>query len=491
MNSTVKVGLFMTLALVVLGYLILRVEQFNIFKPRGHEYMAEFASVAGLDDQAAVRVAGVRVGRVSGIDLSGRQARVRLIIERKVGVTQGSYAEIRNMGLLGDKYVELVPGDARAAELPDGATIRGHPAVSIDEVITSVGGLGNTMQELAAQLAGKAPVEGPLGRLVVNLEVTSAQLREMLAANRGNLDTTMSNFRSASDTLAKELPMVSAQLTALLGEVRAVVAEDRGSLHQGLGNVEKLTDNLQTSVDNLNLITGRLARGEGTMGKLLTSDQTHEELVKTLESVQSGVSSLQTSLDKVNKMQLEVAMQGFYLENGQGQAGGEQNSHSDLMVDLDPQSGHLYRIGFSSDPRGAVRRKTEVVTVTGPNGTAQTTTEKLTTEDKILTSAMFGFPVGEKYRLWAGLIESTFGVEADYRPKDPWGLNLQLFDFNRPDQSNPHLRLTGRWNPYEHIYVLGGYDDPFSKHANSFFVGAGLRWRDDDLKYLLGTATKF
>jgi len=71
MPQAVKVGLFMTVALVLLGWLILRVESWNPFGARGRRVDALFDSVEGLDDQAAVRVAGVRVGRVDGIGSRG------------------------------------------------------------------------------------------------------------------------------------------------------------------------------------------------------------------------------------------------------------------------------------------------------------------------------------------------------------------------------------------------------------------------------------
>ncbi|HEV8631030.1 MAG TPA: MlaD family protein, partial [Thermoanaerobaculia bacterium] len=137
MENTVKVGIFMTLALAVLGYLILRAEQISLFRPAGKRLVAEFASVAGLDDQSAVRVAGVRVGRVDGIELRGREARVNIIVEREVPLLAGTYAEIKNLGLLGDKYVELVPGPAGGALLPEGAVISGQPSVGIDQVLSS------------------------------------------------------------------------------------------------------------------------------------------------------------------------------------------------------------------------------------------------------------------------------------------------------------------------------------------------------------------
>ncbi len=488
MENTVKVGIFMTLALGVLAYLILRAEQVRLFEPRGRRVVAEFASVAGLDDQSAVRIAGVRIGRVDGIDLRGRQAMVTIVLEDDVVLTRGTFAEIKNLGLLGDKYVELVPGPGNAAVLGEGAVIPGQPSTGIDEVLSSVGGLGASLQEVAAQLSGRAPPDGPLGRLVINLETTSAQIRDLVASNRDQLRVTIDNFEIVSATLARELPKLAQELNAVLAEVHAVMAENRGALRGGLENVESLTANLQTSVDNLNDITGKLARGEGTMGKLLNSDQAHEQLVGALESVESGVEGLTQSLGKVNKMQLDLAMQGWYLAE-------REDAHGELQVDVDPQSGHLYRVGVADDPNGRRRSKTQTVTVTRPDGQVEQETVRTdTVEDRTTVSALFGYRASERSKLWAGLVESTFGVMADYQPSPRWKLTMQAFDFGRQIENGDeraHLRLSVAFRPREHFYLLGGYDDPLSRNDDSFYLGAGIRWRDDDLKYLLGTLPRY
>jgi len=484
-ENTVKVGIFMTLALGVLGYLILRAEQVRLFEPRGRRVVAQFDSVAGLDDQSAVRIAGVRVGRVDGIDLRGRQALVTVVVEDDVPLTEGTYAQIKNLGLLGDKYVELVPGPGNAAVLGESAVIPGQPSMGIDEVLSSVGGLGGSLQEVALQLSGRAPPVGPLGHLVVNLEQTSEQIRDLVASNRDQLRVTIANFQLVSATLARELPKLTAQLDSMLAEVHAVVAENRGALHGGLENVESLTADLKTSVDNLNEITGKLARGEGTMGKLINSDQAHDELIGALDSVQSGVQGLTQSLGKVNKLQLELAMQGYYLAD-------REESHGEFRVDIDPQSGHFYRVGLVSDPAGRVKTKTQTVTTTQPDGSTSTeTTETTTHEDSRTISGMFGVPLGERYKVWGGLIESRFGGQIEWKPTPRWELALQAFDFDRPNDESPHLRLLGSWQPKPHILLIGGYDDPLVSARDSFFLGLGIRWRDDDLKYLLGSIPRF
>ena len=64
-------------------------------------------------------------------------------------------------------------------------------------------------------------------------------------------------------------------------------------------------------------------------------------------------------------------------------------------------------------------------------------------------------------------------------------MSFEAFNFNRPNNQNAHLRLMGRYQLTPNLYVLGGYDDPLENHA--FFLGGGLKWSDENIKYLLGT----
>jgi len=59
MSSAFKVGIVAMLGLVLLAWLIWKIEDINPFQEKGHRVDASFTSVAGLDDKSAVRVAGV------------------------------------------------------------------------------------------------------------------------------------------------------------------------------------------------------------------------------------------------------------------------------------------------------------------------------------------------------------------------------------------------------------------------------------------------
>lgn len=485
MKNTVKLGIFMTAALLVIGYLILESEDLRLFGPEGHRIEAEFDSVEGLDDKAPVRMAGVRVGRVDGIRLKGRDAAVTLLLEEEVPLTEGTVARVANRGLLGDKFVELIPGPPDAPALPEGARIPGEAPPGIDQVVSSLGQLGGSLQEVTAQLTGDAPARGPLAQALVNLQGTTSQLQDLLARNRSDLEETMENFHRVSSTLVRELPRLADQLEGLVVSVQTVVEENRGQVRRSVDSMAEVTSGLQKSVDDLNRITEGLEAGEGTLGKLLKSDEAHSELVATLDSVQAGVEGLGETLTRAERLELDLAMEGIYFQN-------LEESRGAFRIDLQTSTDHRYRLGVVDDPRGREKTETRTVTTVGRDGSESSETiETVSIEDEITFTALYGLPLHRDLQVWTGLIESRFGLELEYTPARRWWLSMEAYDFDRLENRDPHLRFSAGLALDRHIYVLAGYDDPLVDELRGAFIGAGLRWRDDDLKYLLGSLPRF
>lgn len=481
MRSLVKVGIFATLCLIVIAVLIWKIEDINPFAVKGQRLEAVFPSVAGLDDKATVRVAGVRVGHVDGVGLQGTHARITLALEKPLPLTVGTTARIANLGMLGEKYVELVPGPPGAPPLPENAVLVGVTPPGFDEAMQKINNIGASIQQLTGSLAG-GDVGGNLNRLINDALLTSAEIRALVAENRANVASSVRNFDQLSATLSQELPRLADQMKRALDQIAAVVQENRGDLNASMGNVRALTDKLQTSADNLNKISDKIASGQGTIGKLINDDKAYDQVLSTLDSIQGGVQTLSGALGTVNKLKIDLDMQGYYLPDAEG-------SQSSFRLDIDPQDKkHLYRAGLVSSPFGRRRQKTETVTVTGPDGIpVTTTTEKITQEKTYAATGLFGFQAPGDVRLWAGLIENTGGAQVEYPlpllDRKLW-LSFEAFDFNRPQDLQPHLRLMGRYQFHPNLYVVGGYDDFLEN--DSAFVGGGIRWTDENIKALLG-----
>ena len=86
MSSAAKVGVFMLIILAILGYFILKIEDIDLSRGKGTRTVkAIFDNVAGLDAKSAVRVAGVRKGKVTAIRLlDNGKAEVSLEIDNDV-----------------------------------------------------------------------------------------------------------------------------------------------------------------------------------------------------------------------------------------------------------------------------------------------------------------------------------------------------------------------------------------------------------------------
>lgn len=108
------VGFFVALGLVAVFFLAMRVSNLSGFQePGGYTLTAYFSNVGGLKPQAPVTMAGVRVGRVTAIQLDERsfQARVTLKVESQFDeLPEDTSASILTSGLLGEQYLGLEPG---------------------------------------------------------------------------------------------------------------------------------------------------------------------------------------------------------------------------------------------------------------------------------------------------------------------------------------------------------------------------------------------
>jgi phospholipid/cholesterol/gamma-HCH transport system substrate-binding protein len=124
LNVEIVVGLFMIAGFLAFGYLSLHMGDFSIFDlKKNYSVVAEFDNVSGLKVGAAIEIAGVSVGKVSGVRL-GEQglARVTMLISREIKITMDAIASIRTQGLIGDKYVKIIQG-ADSEMLADGGEI--------------------------------------------------------------------------------------------------------------------------------------------------------------------------------------------------------------------------------------------------------------------------------------------------------------------------------------------------------------------------------
>lgn len=505
MSSAAKVGAFMLVVLGILGFFILKIEDIQIGRGAPTKKVtAIFDSVAGLDKKSAVRVAGVRVGKVDDIHLrSDGKAEVTLDVDPDVQLHSNASAHVANLGLLGEKYIELDPGNQNTPLLPAGqqAVLRGTQPATIDQVTNQVSAIAEDVKAITASM--RTVMTGPTGQqrleeIVENVRQITGEVRALVAENRSNVNATMLNARAITESLRVEIPKLASTIDRVANQLGGTVGDNRQDVRGIVENMKALSADLRTTSENLNSITGQVRSGQGTMGKLFYSDEAHDRLTSALGSVESGVTELKNTLARANRIGLDVGVNGDYYAGVGNKTGAEDNfggnSRSAVWLRLtpNPERNRFYNIELADAPQGRRQDRIiqETITNSGTGVTNTTTTHETKITRDFVISAQAGWNL-QPFAVRIGVIDSTGGGGVDYQFNDRIRLTGEAFDFGKRVDNRPHLRAFAEYVARREkprtpsIFIRSGVDNILNK--TSFTLGGGVRWRDDDLKYLLGS----
>jgi len=120
-RSPLLIGIISIVALVAGTTFSFYIDKLPFVK-QAYDVKAEFADAAGLNPENQVRVAGIKVGTVTGVELDGDRVLVTMEIENSTDVPKDTFAEIKLATLLGTKFIDL-EAKGGAPFLEDGDTI--------------------------------------------------------------------------------------------------------------------------------------------------------------------------------------------------------------------------------------------------------------------------------------------------------------------------------------------------------------------------------
>jgi phospholipid/cholesterol/gamma-HCH transport system substrate-binding protein len=492
------VGIF-----VLAGFLIFiwgTMQITNLGGNRGYELYAMFDNAAGLDVNVPVRMVGVNIGRVKGIDIIERKARVILQINKGRYIDREAIVTVRSQGVLGDKYVGISPG--ASGEYYEAGEVITHTrsGTDIDNLMDSVQTAGTDLSAILASLRKViATEEGErsMADILQNTRDFSENLSSLVSDNRSKFDSiianldrltgkfdgiagensedireSIANIRHVTESLREDLPSLTAKLEGAADQVSGVLSENREDVKETVERIRRDAELLEETLESVRTIARRIEEGEGTVGKLINEDETYTSFNETLEGINK-------SIKKAEQLQVLVDIHGNYLSEVEGTKGY-------VVLDIKPTPDKFYRLEIVDDPegRGTWTDTTQTITTTPPGTVETIVTEEVEYEDKLKFSLELGRRFYDTvFRL--GYIESSFGVGIDhFWSEDDLKLTLDVFDMDR--DVNPNVRLASSFRFMEFFHLDIGAEDIINEDRDpSYFIGFGLTFVDDDLKYIL------
>lgn len=174
-----KVGIFVFAGLAIMTLFILRIGNMKLLPDSSRvNFLFHFAN--GVKVGAPVRFAGVDVGEVKELNLffdaKEQKSRIQIVgqVKKEVKIPADSTIWVNTLGLLGEKYIEIMPGKDYAHCLSSGGTITGNDPLAMHEVTETLIGIANKINSK----------DGTIGKLLSddavynNLEAFTADIKK-------------------------------------------------------------------------------------------------------------------------------------------------------------------------------------------------------------------------------------------------------------------------------------------------------------------------
>jgi len=467
-SAEAKVGLFVLAALIILGYMSFRVGEHGFGLKKGYPVNVVFDNATGLAKDASVQIAGVEVGRVEKISLMNGKAMVTMRMLPSVKLEKDVEAKIKSYGILGDKYIDIVPGTKGEAYIVAGGDItRTEQQADIDKLLRELGYIASDVMKVTSSLkdvVGSEKGEASLKAIIENTRSITENLNRVVTQNDEKLNLMITNLGEASAEMRKTF--------AALNSVVERIDSGEGTIGQLVENKD-VFDNLNQTLASIRGITGKINQGEGTIGRLINDEDTVDNLNAGLKSIDKSMEGIERYVSKAEQFKTFLSYRGEYLFDS-----GDGKGYFDLTIR--PKEDKFYVLGIVADPRGSL-----TVTDTSVGGAPATRTETWERDELLFTAQ-----IGKRFKdiaLRGGIFESTGGAGIDYFAfDDKLQLTFEAFDFD--SDKNAHLKAYAEYRLLKHIYLSAGWDDFISNEGNeSPFVGFSIKFEDEDLKYLLGS----
>jgi len=255
-----KVGLVTIMAVIVLGGMI--IWKGDIFvKVRGYELIGSFQDVGGLIIGAEVRYRGFRAGKVTEIDPTPTDIKVHLQMNPGIKVPKGSQLRIAFDGLIGQKYVEVLPS-GETEIIKSGSVVKGFNTLGlVDFIDIGTRNLEESKKilESVSNITSDPIIQKAAKDILINIEGTTNELNKIItgfskALEKGGFEdliTSLSTVSEAVGRVSKRLDNVIGGLEKLSSDPQFVedIRDAAKNAKEAFAEIKKASQNANKLLD--------------------------------------------------------------------------------------------------------------------------------------------------------------------------------------------------------------------------------------------------
>ena len=302
MNESAKVGAFTVGGLMAFGAATMSLGNIHFGADDNYTIYAGFNQVLGLEPQAAVRLAGVPIGRVINIGNDGGGVTVTMEINNEAHIPQGSKVIVSSVGVMGDKFINITPSKSERF-LQNGDYIYGADEVGMDSMFESLDKVMNKVDDLLVNInkvVGDPTVQKSLIEMSENMKNASEHMNGMMEVmerlavnNEGNVNDIASQLNSTLASLNRTMQSVEAMTSNM--ETFAGDPQTAEDLRNTLANISATSNNIAHMAENMDGVIGDKKTAEDLKATIQNARSLSERADKVLGKVDGAVTKLSST----------------------------------------------------------------------------------------------------------------------------------------------------------------------------------------------------
>jgi phospholipid/cholesterol/gamma-HCH transport system substrate-binding protein len=292
-NTEILVGVTVLAALAGVIWSVTALREVRIAEST-QRWTARFRDVGGLAEEDPVTVHGVKKGAVKHIRLGNGEVLVEFLLAKDIPVSIDTEVYVRNVGLMGEKFIAIENVGAGALLKARRDTIDGIYESGIPEVISQMGTALISLERLSSsvdRVLTLAEEKNTVRTTLSNMEAGSAEFRRTMVDNRTGLREAIEHLRSAADASRRIAETSEPRVSGALDDVRHATTR-----------VDAMAGRMDSLATVLSRVADKLDSGSGTAGKLVNDQKLYDETQATMKELRALVHDLRTNPRKYFKV---------------------------------------------------------------------------------------------------------------------------------------------------------------------------------------------
>lgn len=452
------IGIFVVLAAFLFIFLTVYLGIFRLDGTAYKAYAVAFKDVTGLNKKDEVKISGVKVGWVDDIRLDPQDLTVTVLmqLQKEFTLYQNATIIIRQDGLLGARFIDIMPGDASSKVIePSGVqketVLYGQQAASFEIIMNKINKIladaGHVAEEYNKMLGAEKNVASiqhileQLNQVVTNLSHLSRVMGKVAQANENTIQTLL---------------------------------DDVGSLVRDLQH-NKAAAKLGSAIDQIKQVADSVSSGDGILGTLMCDESSR--------NIKQTVTCVTDTVDYLRNVKIGLDSHAEFML-GDEAFSDDKDIKGYFNAFIAPCQEYFLLGGIITRSIGRVKEQ-DIVTKKCEDISCKEFKTEIKKEEIRKDTFLWNFQVGGTYGNVAfrgGIFDSTLGCALDFNLWTPfdwctWISSFEVFAFRGRrffDDERPHLKWLNRIFINDYFYLVAGADDFISKDNANAFIGGGL-----------------